>query len=62
MRRVEYKMKRAENMEDMLKVFKPFPLGEKNYDEFYVDTSEARGDNAAFKIIYRLKAAILNTD
>ena len=57
MRKVEYKMKRAENMEDMLKVFKPFPLGEKNYDEFYVDTSEARGDNAAFKIIYRLKAA-----
>lgn len=57
MRKVEYKMKRAENMEDMLKVFKPFPLGEKNYNEFYVDTSEARGDNAAFKIIYRLKAA-----
>lgn len=57
MRKVEYKMKRAENMEDMLKVFKPFPLGEKNYDEFYVDTSDARGDNAAFKIIYRLKNA-----
>ncbi len=57
MRKEEYKMKRAETMADMLKVFKPFPLGEKNYNEFYVDTSEARGDNAAFKIIYRLKTS-----
>lgn len=50
-------MNRAERLEDMLKVFKPYPLGEKNYDDFYVETSEARGENAAFKIIYRLKNA-----
>lgn len=57
MRRMEYKMQRAENMEDMLKVFKPDPLGELNYDEFYVDTCAARGNNAAFNLIYRLKNA-----
>lgn len=51
----EYLMVHAEKLEDMLKVFKPFPLGEKNYDQFYVETSEARGADAAFRIIYRLE-------
>lgn len=45
----EYLMVHAEKLEDMLKVFKPFPLGEKNYDQFYVETSEARGQMLHFE-------------
>lgn len=49
-------MKKANKIPDMIKVFTPFPLMEKSeFDEFYVDTYEARGYNAVKRIAYGLQ-------
>lgn len=43
-------MTKAKRLEDIINVFNPLPLGKNTFDEFYVDTYEARGTNAIEKI------------
>ncbi|MDP8206843.1 MAG: hypothetical protein P9L92_09290 [Candidatus Electryonea clarkiae] len=41
-------MKKATTLHDLLKVLKPFPLTGNDFDNFWVETDQARGYNAAF--------------
>ena len=40
----EYKMSKATKVEEMIQSFTPFPLGDKNFQDFYVDTRSARAN------------------
>ena len=51
----EQMMKRADKIEDMIKVFEPFPLEESAFDTFYVNTYEARGTNPVKRMAYGLE-------
>lgn len=51
----EYIMKKAIKVGEIIDVFDPRPLETtKNIDDFYVKTSEARGENAVNKLVYLL--------
>ncbi len=50
-----YTMEKATNLGEILKVFSPFALSGETYNEFYVETSAARGEEAAKQIITRFK-------
>ena len=52
-------MKKAVNIEDMLGVFEPVPLNDmEEFEAFYVDTYEARGNNAVKRMHYALKLSM----
>lgn len=44
-------MPKAKQVRELLKVFKPYPLKDKEFDDFYVDTTAARGYDSAYSII-----------
>ncbi len=44
-------MPRATKVQDLLKVFKPYPLRDKEFDDFYVETSSARGYDSTYSLI-----------
>jgi energy-coupling factor transporter ATP-binding protein EcfA2 len=44
-------MAKAEKVLELLKVFKPYPLKDKEFDDFYVDTSSARGYDSTYSLI-----------
>ena len=49
-------IKRAEKIEEMFSVFDSYPLVEKDeFDEFYVNTNEARGDDVVRRMEFALK-------
>lgn len=49
-------IRRADRVEDMIRVFEPFPLMEENeFREFYVKTYEARGTDAVKHMAYGLR-------
>lgn len=48
-------MERANRLEDFVKVFKPYPLTEDNFDSFYVDTSSVRVSNELNRLLYACK-------
>lgn len=49
-------IKCAERIEDMIKVFEPFPLmQEEAFQQFYVETYGARGENAVKRMAYGLR-------
>ena len=50
-----YNMGKANLLSEVLNVCSPFALEDSTYDSFYVDTNEARGDDASKKIILRLR-------
>lgn len=50
------KMKQANQIEDMIGVFEPFPLMDTDdFSEFYVDTYDARGENAVKRMAVGLQ-------
>lgn len=52
-------MKKASKVEEMISVFEPFPLMEKTaFNEFYVNTYEARGNDAVKRMAYGLKYSL----
>lgn len=51
-------MKKAENLKEMIPVFDPFPLNESNFDDFYINTYAARGNNPIEKIKLSLENSI----
>ena len=52
-------IKKAKKLEEMFAVFDPFPLVEKEqFDEFYVDTYEARGANVVKLMSYGLEYSL----
>lgn len=54
-------MKKASKIEEMISVFEPFPLMEKTaFEEFYVNTYEARGNDAVKRMAYGLKYSLNN--
>ena len=50
-----YKMGKAFSLKEVLNVCSPFALNEDTYEKFYVNTNEARGEDASKKIILRFK-------
>lgn len=50
-----YCMGKAYSLNEVLNVCFPFALGDSTFESFYVDTNEARGDDASKKIILRLR-------
>lgn len=48
-------MGKAYSLNEVLNVCFPFALGDSTFESFYVDTNEARGDDASKKIILRLR-------
>ena len=52
-------IKKVNQIQDMIKVFDPFPLMENDsFNEFYVDTYGARGANAVKRMSYGLKFSL----
>lgn len=52
-------IRKATHIEDMIKVFDPFPLQDSEaFDNFYVDTYEARGENAVRRMAFGLKISL----
>ena len=55
-------IEKAKKVEDLIKVFEPYPLMENDsFEKFYVDTYAARGTNAVQRMSYGLKFS-LNKD
>lgn len=51
-------MKKAESLKEMISVFDPFPLNEDNFDDFYINTYAARGNNPIEKMKLSLENSI----
>lgn len=51
-------MKKATELKNLLRVFKPLPLEGETFESFHVDTNKARGDNYAFRLSAYLDANI----
>lgn len=49
-------MKKATELKNLLRVFKPLPLEGEAFESFHVDTNKARGDNYAFRLSTYLNA------
>ncbi|MEO5356156.1 MAG: AAA family ATPase [Nitrospirae bacterium YQR-1] len=49
-------MKRAENLKELLRAAKPFPLEGETYALFYTDTDKVRGQNSALNLCNYLRA------